>query len=190
MPKLSDLGTLRSGLQLRGAAEAQTNARYAVIQLGDVRDGAIDFDRVIRMDPKRVRLQDLLEPGDILLRSRGASYGAAVISSCPGDVLAAAPLYILRLSLPKIEPDYVAWYINRSATQSALESQARGTHIPTVSIEAFKHLDILLPSLGEQREILELALLLQQETALTLRHITQRTMLVQAAQETVLSRKV
>ena len=185
MPKLSDLGTLKSGFHLRGAAEAQPDGRQTVIQLGDVREGAVNFDRVIRMNLDRARPKDFLEPGDMLLRSRGASYGAAVVASCAPETLAAAPLYVLRL-VPGLRPEFVAWYINRPGAQSALEARASGTHIATVSLEAFSDLPIVLPSGSKQHRILEMEDLFQQEKDLAAKYMKRRGQLVQAAQEAIL----
>jgi len=186
MPKIADLGSLRSGFHLRGPADAQPGGKHVVIQLGDIRDGAIKSDRVIRMNLDRARPKDYLARGDILLRSRGASYGAALVAPCPTGTLAAAPLYVLRLETPGVEAEYVAWYLNRPATQSQLEANARGTHIPTVSMEAFGDLEIILPTLAEQRRILDMERLFREEKELTLRHLEQRAQLVRAAQENIL----
>lgn len=186
MPKLSELGTLRSGFHLRGPAQAQPGGRQTVIQLGDVQGGTVHFERVLRMDFDRARSKDFLEPGDILLRSRGATYGAAVVASCPAETLAAAPLYVLRLDVTELRPEFVAWYINRPGTQSALEAMARGTHIATVSLKAFSDLPIVLPSQTEQRRILEMEDLWQQEKELAAKYLKRRGQLVRAAQETIL----
>ncbi len=190
MPKLSDLGVLRSGVHLRGPADAQPAGRQFVIQLGDVRDGEVNFDRVIRMDLERARSKDYLAPGDILLRSRGASHGAAVIPGCPDETLAAAPLYVLRLKRSVVDPEFVAWYINRPSTQSRLVAQARGTHIPTVSLEMFAALEVVLPRLAEQRRILVMEGLFQDEKELTTKYLEQRGQLVHIAQETILEGRV
>ncbi len=171
---------------MRGAADARPDGENYVIQLGDVRDGAVNWERVLRMDLERVRAKDFLVPGDILLRSRGASYGAALVPTCPQRTLAAVPLYVLRLEAPEVEAAYVAWYVNRLATQSRLEAHARGTHVPTVSLEAFADLDIVLPGVAEQRRILDMERLFQEEKDLNAQCLAQRGQLVRVAQETIL----
>ena len=189
MPQLSHLGPLRSGIHLRGTAGTQPDGEHLIVQLGDVREGEINFDRVIRMDLDRARPKDYLAPGDILLRSRGASYGAALVLECPVGTLAAAPLYVLRLETPGVEADYVVWFINRPMTQAQLGTSAHGTHIPTVSLEAFGKLDIVLPAQSEQRRILEMEQLFQQEKDITSKYMERRGQLVQLAQETILEKQ-
>ena len=186
MPKLLELGTIRSGFHLRGPANAQAGGEQSVIQLRDVRGGEVDFSRVIRMRLERARPKDYLGSGDILLRSRGASYEAALVNHCPTETVAAIPLYVLRSKLPKVDPEFLVWSINRPDVQSQLAAQAYGTHIPTVSLEAFAELDVVLPPPDEQRRILHLEKLFQEEKDLTAKHLEQRGHLVRAAQDRLL----
>src|SRR5579872_597721 len=142
--RLRDLGELRTGFQLRGAAKHDPEGRHPIIQLGDVRDGTIDFARLVRMNLHLV--WDVLMPGDILLRSRGASYGAAVVPpDCPPETVAAAPLYVFRTDstlFPIVLPEYLAWYINRPNTQAGLAGLAHGSSILTVGVQAFGGLEV------------------------------------------------
>src|ERR1051326_3599218 len=106
----SDLGEIRAAYQIRGAVAREEGGANPLIQLGDVRDEGIDMSRLTRMNLGRVREADRLRPGDILLRSRGASYRAQVVTDCPPETVAAAPLYVLRLQQPGILPNYLVWY--------------------------------------------------------------------------------
>src|SRR5690242_18838646 len=80
---LSSLGELRTGFQLRGAVKHTEEGANSIIQLGDVRDEGIDMSRLVRMDLERARERDFVDPGDILLRSRGASYRTELVPDCP-----------------------------------------------------------------------------------------------------------
>lgn len=188
MQRLSNLGELRSGFQLRGAAKHNPNGAQAVIQLGDVGDEGIDARRLVRMNLERARDKDYVFPGDILLRSRGASYRAALVHDCPPQTVAATPLYVLSLNRPgfldlcpvDVMPEYLVWFINRPVTQALLAAQARGTHIPTVGIEAFGDLEIVIPPVPDQKQIIETNQLLEQEKTLTGRLLEKREQLAQA----------
>jgi restriction endonuclease S subunit len=190
VPKLLEIGTISSGFHLRGPANAEAGGAQSVIQLRDVRGGAVDFSGVIRMNLERARPKDYLGPGDILLRSRGASYEAAVVNLCPAETVAAIPLYVLRLKVPRMNPEFLVWYINRPDVQAKLAAQAYGTHIPTVSLEAFAELDVVLPALDEQQRILHLEKLFQQEKDLTARYLEQRGHLIHAAQNIILQHTI
>jgi hypothetical protein len=198
---LRELGELRTGFQLREAARHTEDGRYLLIQLGDVREDGVA--PAMRMDLARARPHDLVRPGNLLLRSRGSSYRAAVVPAGLGDAVAIAPLYALRIEfgvalpmitprkgdLPKIQPagrpeaipEYVAWWINLPQTQQLLASEARGSSMPTVGVQAFAELQIPLPPLALQKKVVETDRVLRQEQDLSARLQRQRKKLVSEA---------
>lgn len=186
MFKLSRLGELRSGFQLRGAAKHTEDGVHTVIQLGDARDTGIDMSRLIRMNLDRARERDFVSSGDILLRARGASYRACLVNDCLPQTVATAPLFVFRLNRRDALPPYLVWYINRPEVQGILAGFAHGSYIPTVSIEVFAELDIFLPPLDVQRQIVEVDALTQQEKALSARLAEERERLAQALLERLL----
>src|SRR5690349_17443614 len=129
MKTLEELGEIRTGFQLRGAAKHKADGANTIIQLGDVRDDRVNTEGLVRMDVERARQRDLVSAGDVVLRSRGASYRAAVVPDVPAGTLAAAPLYVLRLAEPGILPEYVVWYVNQPGPQAILAADAGGTFI-------------------------------------------------------------
>lgn len=187
---LSELGDLRTGFQLRGAAKHEAGAAIPIIQLGDVREEDIQLDHLIRMNLERVRERDFLNAGDILLRGRGASYGAAVVPDYPTGTVATAPLYVLRPDRSIVLPEYLVWYLNRPSTQAILAAQARGTYIPTVSIQAFADLEVVVPPLAVQRQIAETSQLLREERELTLQLLDKQEQLTQALLEKTLQQSL
>lgn len=179
MKMLSELGEIRTGFQLRGAAKPEEGGANTIIQLGDVRDDGVDTGALIRMDLERARERDFVSAGDVVLRSRGASYRGAVVPDVPPGTVAAAPLFVLRLAGAGVLPEYVVWYMNQPRPQAILAAAAHGSHIPTVSREAFAGLEIVLPPLEEQQRIVEVDRLLREERELTLALLDQRERLAQ-----------
>jgi hypothetical protein len=186
--RLGDLGELRTGYQLRGAARPQEGGANRIIQLGDVRDEGIDIDRLVRVELSGADEGDFVGAGDILLRSRGASYRAALVPECPPGTVAVAPLYVLRLRAPGVLPAFVVWYVNQQGVQATLAGHARGTHIPTVSRQAFAELEIVLPPLAEQQRVAAIDALVREERILTLHLLEKQEQRVQALLESALQR--
>ena len=179
MPKLSDLGTLRTGYQLRGAAKPDDFGANLLIQQGDLKDDRIDFSRGLRMSLERSE-RDLLAQGDVLLRGRGTTYGAVLVSGIPDNAVAIAPLVVFRPNRQFLLPEYLVWYINRPATQAALAAEARGTYIPTVNTRTFGDLEIVVPPFDKQAQVAETMALLQQERQLTEQILTKRAQVTHA----------
>lgn len=176
---LSALGELRTGYQLRGAVVPQAEGAHRLIQLGDVREDGVDVDQLVHSDLDRIRERDFLTTGDLLLRSRGASYRSVVVPPCPPGTVAIAPLYVLRVQTEEVIPEYLVWFINQPSSQMWLGAQARGSYIPTISREAFASLEVAVPPLAAQRRIAEIASLLRQEKALVQRLLERRDQMVQ-----------
>jgi type I restriction enzyme M protein len=188
MPKLRNLGIIRSGFQPRGVLQNDPEGTIGVVQLGNARPPSPlkpgSAGLVYLAFDKRLRNVEFLEPNDILLRSRGGSYGAVLVEPDYEDsvfpAIAAAPLYILRLQTDIADPGYICWYINRPDVQRYLAVQAQGTSIVTVSLETFSELDIPLPPLSQQKQIGSLNQLLQKEDELGERLRTLRAELLTA----------
>ncbi|MBC8135873.1 MAG: restriction endonuclease subunit S [Fibrella sp.] len=164
---LDSLAEISVGYQLRQAVEPNKDGEYSLIQLRNVRDGSLDLTGLTRinLDGKTVRSQ--VQNGDVLLRSRGATYGAALVRDVPENTLAIAPLFICRVGKPFVTPEYLVWFINRSATQSVLKGLEAGSVIPSVSLRTFGNLEILVPDMHTQGLIVEIDSLAKQERELT-----------------------
>jgi|GEM_PF-1223021 len=160
---LGSLGELWTGFQVRSAITDVPEAPHRLITLGDVTDEGIPYDKLARMDLGDRLWRYVLNPGDILLRPRGANYKAAVIQDLDGPVVATAPLYVFRLQVDEALADYLAWWINRDEVQEKLANEARGSYIPTVSKETFARLELPLPSLETQKRVAEVQSLRRQE---------------------------
>lgn len=187
MARLSELGSVRTGFQLRGAVQPDETGGNLLIQQGDLRDDEIDLARGIRMNLDRPE-RDTLRSGDVLLRGRGASYGAVLVPDVPPDTVAIAPLVVFRPDTDRVLSAYIVWFINRPATQALLAASAHGTYVPTVSARLFSDLELPLPPLAVQRQVAETTALLRQERHLAEQLLAKREQWAQAALEQLIQR--
>lgn len=109
----------------------------------------------------------LIRDNDIVLKGRGTTHFAARASEVANRTVAAAPLICLRVSSELALPGYIQWWINHPQTQSKLAARAVGTYVQSLPVSVLKSLEILLPSLSTQHQIVEIALLGQREHQLT-----------------------
>jgi hypothetical protein len=168
------MGLLSPGYQVRSWSALADQAPYRAVSLGDVTEDGIDFARLawIGGDDKLSRYR--LSPGDVLIRPRGAHFRAFVVPVLEFAVIAAAPLYTLRLHASSVLPAYVAWWVNRAAIQTKLGAASQGTHIPTVSREDIMNIEIPLPPLEAQAHIVEIDQLRDHERELYAQLLTVR----------------
>lgn len=165
--KLADIAEISSGYTFRERLDAYPDGDVAVLQMKNISPD----DRVLTQDLPRVGLADLnarqsLREGDILFRARGLFHTAAVLTGNLGNAVAAAPLMLIRVSSPKVSPEYLRWFINHPGTQAKLVNLAAGSYVRTLNKAAIAELDVPLPSLGRQRLIAAIAELGRQEAEL------------------------
>lgn len=166
--KLAEIAEVRLGYQFRKKIEPADDGTHWVIQIRD-----FDQDRVLRKeDLSRVRINEpheqfLINRGDVLFLSRGHRNWAAPILEDLKDVIAVSHFFILRIKDTRVDPEYLAWYINQTPVQEYLRSNARrGTHMPLITLAAFKELIVDVTDMTTQHRIVELNRLVETEKRL------------------------
>jgi len=166
--EIKELATVQMGYSFRSRLEASEIGGVAVIQMKDLLDDStVDCDSLVKIDMKAVKEHHLAQKGDLVFRSRGHVTTAAILLQDPGKAVVAAPLLRIRVTKPdKILPGYLNWYISQRDAQIFLTSRAKGTVQKMISKEAIEDLEVSVPSLEIQENILELVALTAREQTL------------------------
>ncbi len=163
--QLKQVATIQTGYSFRSRLETIQSGGVAVIQMKDLRkDNTVDCNNLSRIEMKSLKESHIVKNGDLVFRSRGHITTAAVLLENPGTAVVAAPLLRIRIAKPeKILPEYLNWYISQRDAQVFLTSRAKGTVQKMISKQAIEDLEVPLPSLEQQKKIVELASLSTQE---------------------------
>ena len=172
--KLKDIVDIRTGYQFRGKVEPTTEASgIPFIQIKDVDpDFGLDPSDVycVNVDIKTSRDKVIekygVETGDVLFLSRGAQLFATAVEPEINATIATSYFFILRITDEKLDPGYLAWFLNHQRFQSQLAPFHQGTHIKTISRSVLQDLTITVPNLETQRKIAELQKLRRRELML------------------------
>ena len=165
--RVKELATVQTGYSFRSRLEAVEDGNLAVIQMKDLLDSnTVSCDDLMRVDMEE-KEHHFVKKGDLVFRSRGQMATSAVLLDDPGKAVVAAPLLRIRVKRPDvILPEYLNWYISQRDAQIFLTSQARGSVQKMISKETIENLEVALPSLETQRNIVELAVLSAREHTL------------------------
>ncbi len=163
---LQNLAHVQLGVTLRGrdASRPCPGGKLQLIRIGDLTpEGRIEtpVPLLIGLEPDSVR-DYLLEPGDILVANRGQRATAALFLQ-ENPAIVGTQFAVIRPKRDRILNDYLQWYLNRPEVQTALLSKARGTYVRAVPVTELRELDILVPPLAVQRQLVELEALHQTE---------------------------
>ena len=128
-----------------------------------------EFDFSIKPDLKsdwKIE-KHLLRPGDVLLAGKGNNNFAVHYKGIVKQAIASSTFIVIRiLDQSMILPEFLSWYLNHPQTQLFFKDQSRGTDILSLTIRSIRDMDIFIPPVKKQRDILELYSLRKREKEL------------------------
>ena len=163
--KIKQLATVQMGYSFRSRLEASRGGKVAVIQMKDLlQDNTVGCKKLVKIEMETVKEHHLAQKGDLVFRSRGQITTAAILLEDPGKAVVAAPMLRIRITKSdKILPEYLNWYISQKDAQIFLASRAKGTVQKMISKQTIEDLEVYLPTLEQQKNIVELAKLSARE---------------------------
>ncbi len=155
---IADVADVLPGYAVKGKVEHDPEGEFQVVlprHLGN--------DPIYRYTPDDKTLMNLLRkpdryivnPGDVLFVSRGASNRAAYLKEVAPKSIATSVFYILRAK-EGVEPRYLTWYLNQARAQADIGQVRTGAGTPIVQRTALMEMTIPLPDLPTQLRIAEL----------------------------------
>ena len=180
--KLKDIALVQMGLSFRSRIEPDTDGNVAVIQMRDLTEDKLDYGNLMTININDINERHLVKYKDLVFRSRGKTTTATIIDQEPGQAVVAAPLFLIRATSKNLLPEYLCWCINQSSSQAFLHSRATGTVMTMIGKSVLDALEIPLPNLEIQEQIVTLADLLNKEQRLMKDLAEQKEKLVKAIQ--------
>jgi Type I restriction modification DNA specificity domain len=168
---LGEVARILTGYTFRTRIEDTPNGRFRVIQGKDIRaDRSLDAENLTHIhlpdrswsDPEK-----WVKVGDVLLMTRGEHNYAVFIETALPPTVTQNSFCTLRVTDESaLLSDYLATILNQPTLQARLKALRSGSSIPNITLGALKNLDIPLPPLPIQREIVTLSRLIHREKAL------------------------
>jgi len=177
--KLSNIAQLSVGYPFRSTCTPGESGILACF-LRDVGDsGRLQLQNLKRVEDAAPNDSHLAVQGDIVFRSRGTTFAAAVVPEISEKLLVAAPMIRIRVNREMVLPEYLVWFINSSYGTAYFKEFARGTGIPLVSKSVLDQMPIKLPSLQAQQNIVDLMELGRREQELLTQIVKQKNLILE-----------
>ncbi len=166
--KLNELCVIQGGLTARERLRPVGGGGVRAVQLRDLREDE-------PFDPSNARsyaLKGTLDrynasAGDLLFRSRGDHSTAVVVEPEARErAVAISPLIILRPKRDLVDPSFLAWFINQSWAQRHFNEGAQGSSLRMIPRPCLESLEVPVPDLPTQKQIVALDSLAQRERKL------------------------
>lgn len=98
----------------------------------------------------------LLHEGDILFAAKGTKNFAVNIKNKMGLCVASSTFLVLRINEvfeKKVMSEFLVWFLNHPQNQTYIKSKAIGTGLPSISKKTLGEMEIVLPSMSTQQNI-------------------------------------
>lgn len=167
---LSDIAIVRTAPVFRDKApqeSLQGNVRALTIRdlVGDRMVSCADLTKVL---VEERFLNHCLKPGEVVIASRGDYYPVWLFEDALELVCPVGQFNIITAK-PGVDPRYLAWYLQRQATQSQISHLATGTAIRALNKNDLLSLEVEMPSVRAQARIADLYATTRQVIAARLR---------------------
>jgi len=161
--KLSKIATIQTGVY----AKPSHHGDAIYLQSRHI-DSSGDFDKNLQPD---ITLDDrtskfILKSGDLLFTAKGYKNISVIYESKLGLAVASSTFFIIRVNNNVVTPEYLSWFLNHPRTQKYLKAQAKGASPPSISIGTLEELQIEVPDIAAQQEILRVHSLRKKEASI------------------------
>lgn len=171
--KISEIGSVQFGANAKGGLTG--DCKYLLSSHFDDLYQPSKFDgSFIQSAPKLDRY--LLEENDVILAAKGHRIFSWAYLSKFGKCLPSSLFYIIKTNPNEILGEYLALYLNSAKTQYQLKFLGGGSSILSIRKKELMQLEITVPSLEEQKRLIEFSQLMNQEIAITEEILNQKKM--------------
>lgn len=156
-----DIAHLQSGVNVR--PESTGNVRF--LQISHFSNGSLIGDQFnVFVNSDEISPRHLLMPGDILFAAKGTNNFAVMAPVAEVNAAASPSFIVIRLKNPKeILPEFLVMFLNLPGTQAQIKTEAKGTAIPAISLQALANLNVHIPPLEKQQMLVAFAQLITLE---------------------------
>lgn len=162
--KLIDIVSIRSGMVVSKTANNDesllTDAYVKMIGTSDFDDDGNlreELDANVLFKPSIEK--NFLKQGEIVFNSKGKRFFAFLIEEEYEFTIASATFLVLTVTDKEIFPKYLVWYLNHPETLKVFDHKMATQVMPSITKQEFGDLEIIIPVLETQKQIVALDLL-------------------------------
>lgn len=166
---LKDVAEVQMGYSFREKPLLMLDGGIGLIQMRDLQSkNTVNLETVDRVHVETLHEKHLVQPGDIIFRSRGQNLTPALVEGyLPEPHVVSAPLFRIRIMNEKnILPTYVMWCLVQDSAQAYFSAHRVGTHGGMINKTTLDNLPIPVPPIETQQKIIEIANLADRESGL------------------------
>ena len=184
MSKIKEIGDISLGYTSRKGIDTSPQGSHYLLQAKDLdaRTRTCELGSLVRFSPISSTKTSSLKKNDIVFMARGSRNFSVLLSNIPDGMVAAGCFFIIRVRTKAVFPAYLAWFLNAEVARNYFaRNRGKGVHMPVIRKATLENLDVPVPSLEKQEQIVELYSLARQEQSLLEELQKKRVLLVERA---------
>ncbi len=161
---ISQIAEIKSGYLFKKGITHDKAGNVSVVQLKDVNArGVLNSHELQRISVDKTVPENCLAVGDILLKAKTNHPVSALIREQLPSTIATAHYFIISVKKSGVLPGYLAWYLNQRPAQIYFDRNAGGTRIQVINKQLLSELEVDIPDLKTQEQIVKIYELHQRE---------------------------
>lgn len=153
---IGQLAAINLGYFFPHKAVCSSDAPHAVVFMSDVSDLAVLMERPFTYQlPVPAKKSHFILQDDVLLQVKVRPHVIYVGANLE-KTIASSNFAVIRCNPSIVLGRYLAWYLTQPPAQQFFESQLQGQQVRTLSLKAIAELEVVVPSLEKQRQVIEL----------------------------------
>jgi hypothetical protein len=186
---IRDLAKVRGGhVAQPGQASPQVPDAHRALQAGDLTaTGTVPWPTLRRVIPVGDGERFAIREGDVLVPLRSARVSSLVARGVLPRTIAVGHWAIITTK-PEVLPEYLAWYLAHPANARAIGNLVVGSSLPFMPLSALREMEIEVPALAIQQQIVRVESLHRRHTELEQRLTQTRERYVNAITRAALER--
>jgi len=160
MNKIKDIAITQTGVYLKETPGGEVH----YLQVKDFDRNKRSFVSFPSIKMPDINKKHLLSEGDLLFAAKGFVNFCTVYGKNQGDAVASSSFLVLKIKdTEKVIPEYLSWYLNRDDILFIFRNMTSGNVMPSISKAMMENLDISIPSIYVQNQIIKIAALSEKE---------------------------
>ena len=153
--KLGEIGAFYRGINVTSKNVQDSNGKYKIINLADIKDGELDVDLLPTYSiENNARVEAYkVEAGDIIISNKGATK-ICIIPEHEGDVLISQNFIGIRVK-SSYNPEYIKEFLESPIGEYLIDSRKTGTAVAMINVKDLKEIPIVEMSLEDQNKIID-----------------------------------
>lgn len=153
--KLGEIGTFYRGINVTSKNVQDSNGKYKIINLADIKDGKLNVDLLPTYTiENNARVEAYkVEAGDIIISNKGATK-ICIIPEHEGDVLISQNFIGIRVK-SSYNPEYIKEFLESPIGEYLIDSRKTGTAVTMINVKDLKEIPIVEMSLEDQNKIID-----------------------------------